>query len=161
MNYLAGFLLTRLALPLLLESGRARVVNVTSVGQHAIDFDDVMLETRYSGIRAYCQSKLAQVMATFDLATEVASASLTANCLHPATYMDTTMVRRDGATPMSSVDEGAEAILNLILSPALADVTGSYFDGKQISRANPQAYDAVAREALRRLSGWLSGIPGP
>src|SRR5215470_10969586 len=64
-NYLAGFLLTRLLLPLLKASAPARIVNVSSAGQQAIDFADVMLTRDYSGARAYCQSKLAQVMFTF------------------------------------------------------------------------------------------------
>ncbi len=63
-NYLAGFLLTRLLLPLLEKSAPARIVNVASAGQQAIDFDDVMLTRGYSGVRAYCQSKLAQILFT-------------------------------------------------------------------------------------------------
>jgi len=93
-NYLAGFLLTRLLLPLLTVSAPARIVNVASLGQHPIDFDDVMLSRDYSGGRAYTQSKLAQIMFTFDLASEQNPATITANCLHPATYMATTMVRQ-------------------------------------------------------------------
>ena len=93
-NYLAGFLLTWLLLPLLRASAPARIVNVSSAGQQAIDFADVMLTRGYSGARAYCQSKLAQVMFTFDLAEKLAGTGVTATCLHPATYMDTTMVRR-------------------------------------------------------------------
>src|SRR5207248_5765276 len=67
-NYLAGFLLTRLLEGLLRASAPARVVNVSSAGQMPIDFSDVMLERGYSGVRAYCQSKLAQVKFTFELA---------------------------------------------------------------------------------------------
>jgi len=67
-NYLSGFLLTTLLLPLIRAAAPARIVNVSSAGQQAIDFDDVMLTHSYSGVRAYCQSKLAQVMFTFDLA---------------------------------------------------------------------------------------------
>ena len=67
-NYLAGFLLTRMLLPLLMLGKPARIVNVSSLGQHPIDFDDVMLTRGYSGSRAYAQSKLAQIMFTFDLA---------------------------------------------------------------------------------------------
>src|ERR1041385_7967514 len=88
-NYLASFLLTRLLLPLLRASAPARIVNVSSIGQQAIDFDDVMLERSYSGMRAYCQSKLAQFMFTLDLAEELAPGQVTANALHPATYMPT------------------------------------------------------------------------
>ena len=126
-NYLAGFLLTRLLLPLLRASAPARIINVSSAGQYPIDFADVMLTRGYSGTRAYCQSKLAQVMFTIDLAAELAGSGVTATCLHPATYMNTTMVRRAGVTPVSTVEEGAEAILNLAVSPALAGRTGLYF----------------------------------
>ncbi|MEZ2126253.1 MULTISPECIES: SDR family NAD(P)-dependent oxidoreductase [unclassified Sinorhizobium] len=151
-NYLAGFLLTRMLLPLLQKSRSARIVNVASAGQQAIDFSDVMLEHGYSGVRAYRQSKLAQIMFTFDLALEFDSMLITANCLHPATYMDTTMVRQSGVQPMSTVDQGADAILNLAVSPAMKGRSGLYFDGLRESQANPQAYDATARAQLRRLS---------
>lgn len=67
-NYLAPFLLTGLLLPLLEDSAPARIVNVASAGQSSIDFDDVMLERGYDGMRAYSQSKLAQIMFTFSLA---------------------------------------------------------------------------------------------
>src|SRR5262245_3781870 len=65
-NYLSGYLLTRMLLPRLLQSPAARIVNVASVAQNPIDFDDVMLERNYSGGRSYGQSKLAQIMFTFD-----------------------------------------------------------------------------------------------
>jgi NAD(P)-dependent dehydrogenase (short-subunit alcohol dehydrogenase family) len=156
-NYLAGFLLTRLLLPLLTDSAPARIVNVASAGQSAIDFDDVMLTRRYDGGKAYTQSKLAQVMFTFDLARELDGAGVTVNCLHPATYMDTTMVREGGVTPISTVEEGAEAILQLAASPDLDGRTGLYFDRKRPARANPQAYDEAARERLRALSFELTG----
>jgi NAD(P)-dependent dehydrogenase (short-subunit alcohol dehydrogenase family) len=160
-NYLAGFLLTQLLLPLIVASAPARIVNVASAGQYPIDFDDVMLTRGYDGGRAYTQSKLAQVMFTFDLADELEGSGVTVNCLHPATYMNTTMVREAGVSPMSTVDEGAAAILNLVRSPALEGRTGRYFDRQREARANPQAYDAGARERLRRLSLELTGLePG-
>jgi NAD(P)-dependent dehydrogenase (short-subunit alcohol dehydrogenase family) len=158
-NYLAGFLLIRLLLPLLRASAPSRIVSVASVGQHPIDFDDVMLTRGYDGWRAYMQSKLAQVMFTVDLAGELAGSGVTATCLHPATYMDTTMVREGGLTPRSTVAQGAEAILNLALSPALEGQSGLYFDGLRRSRPNPQADDAAARRRLRRLSLSLVGLP--
>ena len=67
-NYLAGFLLAQLLLPALKASAPARIVNVASLGQHPIDFDDVMITRNYSGSRAYAQSKLSQIMFTIDLA---------------------------------------------------------------------------------------------
>ena len=158
-NYLAGFLLTWLLLPLL-KAGRAtRIINVASVGQQTIEFADVMLTRDYSGTRAYCQSKLAQILFTFDLAEELKDTGITVNALHPATYMDTSMVRSDGVSPISSVDEGADAILNLAISPGLEGRTGLYFDGLRPSRASRQAYDANARARLRTLSLQLTGLP--
>jgi NAD(P)-dependent dehydrogenase (short-subunit alcohol dehydrogenase family) len=160
-NYLAGFLLTRLLLPLIASRSPARIVNVSSAGQEAIDFDDIMLARGYSGTRAYCQSKLAQIMFTFDLAQELAPSGVTATCLHPATYMNTTMVRLAGVAPMSTVEEGADAILNLAASPATEGETGLYFNGMREARANAQAYDAKARARLRMLSFELTRLPAP
>jgi NAD(P)-dependent dehydrogenase (short-subunit alcohol dehydrogenase family) len=157
-NYLAGFLLAYLLLPLIKQSATARIVNVASAGQQAIDFADVMLTRGYSGSRAYCQSKLAQIMFTIDLARELDGSGVTVNALHPATYMNTTMVRRAGVTPISTVEEGAEAILNLAAGPALAGRSGLYFNGLREARADRQAYDADARARLRALSLELTGL---
>jgi NAD(P)-dependent dehydrogenase (short-subunit alcohol dehydrogenase family) len=157
-NYLAGFLLTYLLLPLIKNSAPARIVNVASAGQQAIDFSDVMITRGYSGSRAYCQSKLAQILFTVDLARELEGTGITVNALHPATYMNTTMVRRAGVTPISTVEQGAEAILNLAVGPALEGRTGLYFNGLREARADRQAYDAEARARLRALSLELTGL---
>jgi NAD(P)-dependent dehydrogenase (short-subunit alcohol dehydrogenase family) len=151
-NYLSGFLLTRLLLPLLRKSAPARIVNVASVGQQPINFDDVMLARAYGAFRAYAQSKLAQIMFTFDLARELQGSGVTANCLHPASLMNTTMVREACVPPMSTVEEGGAAILNLAAGPALEGKTGLYYDGLRPARANAQAYDEAARQRLRELS---------
>jgi NAD(P)-dependent dehydrogenase (short-subunit alcohol dehydrogenase family) len=153
-NYLAGYLLTRELLPLLERSAPARVVNVSSAGQMAIDFDDVMLERGYNSVRAYCQSKLAQVLHTFDLAERLDGTGVTANCLHPATYMPTKIVT---TSPASSLEEGVEATMRLVGDPELDGVSGRYFDGLREAAADPQAYDAAARERLRELSERLVG----
>jgi NAD(P)-dependent dehydrogenase (short-subunit alcohol dehydrogenase family) len=153
-NHLAGYLLTRLLQPLLVASTPARIVNVSSLGQAPIDFDDVMLERAYSGVQAYCQSKLAQVMATIDLATELAGTGVTVNALHPATYMPTKIV----ASPVSSLEEGVEATSRLLTDPDLDGVTGEFFNGLRRARANEQAYDAEARRRLRELSDRLTGL---
>jgi NAD(P)-dependent dehydrogenase (short-subunit alcohol dehydrogenase family) len=160
-NYLAGFLLTRLLLDLLRSNAPARIVNVASAGQQAIEFDDVMLTRGYSGSRAYRQSKLAQILFTVDLAAELDGADVTVNALHPATYMNTTMVRLAGVTPWSTVEQGAEAILNLAAAPALAGRSGLYFDGLRETRADAQAYDPDARARLRALSFALTGLADP
>jgi NAD(P)-dependent dehydrogenase (short-subunit alcohol dehydrogenase family) len=157
-NYLAGFLLTYLLLPLIKQSAPARIVNVASAGQQAIDFSDVMLTRGYSGSRAYCQSKLAQIMFTIDLAREFEGTRVIVNALHPATYMNTTMVRRAGVTPISTVEQGAEAILNLAAGPGLEGRSGLYFNGLREARADRQAYDPEARARLRTLSLELTGL---
>jgi NAD(P)-dependent dehydrogenase (short-subunit alcohol dehydrogenase family) len=155
-NYLAAFLLTQMLRTLIAHSPPARIVNVSSAGQAPIDFDDVMLERSYSGIQAYCQSKLAQVMYTFDLAEELRDANVTANCLHPGTYMPTKMVRAAGVAPATPLEQGVRAVRRLALDPELEGVTGAYFDGERESRAHRQAYDAGARHRLRELSECLT-----
>jgi NAD(P)-dependent dehydrogenase (short-subunit alcohol dehydrogenase family) len=142
----------------MMVSESARIVNVSSLAQQPIDFDDVMLTRGYTGGRAYAQSKLGQIMFTFDLARELDPNAITANCLHPATYMATTMVRQSGVTPVSSVEEGAEAILNLAVSNELDGHSGEFYNGLRLSRASAQAYDARARERLRALSMRLTGL---
>src|SRR5436305_7510686 len=151
-NYLAGYLLTRMLLPLLERSATARIVSVSSAGQAPIDFDDVMLERHYSGVQAYCQSKLAQVMLTFDLAAELEGSRLTANCLHPGTYMPTKMVRAAGVTPVTDLEEGVRATLRLVGDPELDGVSGRYFNGLREAAPHPQARDPKARQRLRELS---------
>jgi NAD(P)-dependent dehydrogenase (short-subunit alcohol dehydrogenase family) len=157
-NYLAPFLLTRLLQPLLVGSAPARIVNVSSAGQAPIDFDDVMLERGYDGIQAYCQSKLALVMLTLDLAEELRGTGVTANCLHPGTYMPTKMVLAAGVTPLDSLETGVRATARLVRDPELAEVSGRYFDRLAEARALPQASDPEARRRLRELSEQLTGL---
>ena len=154
-NYLAGYALSRHLLPLLTRSAPARIVNVASVGQQAIDFDDVMLTKGYDGMRAYRQSKLAQIMNTFDLAAELEAANVTVNALHPATFMPTKV---SPAPPASTIAQGVAATLRLITAPAGQTGTGRYFNGREESRANDQAYDPGARRRLRTLSASLTGV---
>jgi NAD(P)-dependent dehydrogenase (short-subunit alcohol dehydrogenase family) len=156
-NYLAGFLLTYLLLPLIKKSVPARIVNVSSLGQQAIDFEDVMLRQDYSGMRAYRQSKLAQILFTIELARELDGGGVTVNALHPATFMNTKMVREFG-TPASTVEEGADAILKLSISPELEGRSGLYFNGQNEAQANAQVYDAAARQCLKTLSLELAGL---
>lgn len=160
-NYLAHFLLTELLVPMMLDSAPARIVNVSSGAQTAIDFDDVMLEHwepdgRQIG-RPYAQSKLAQILHTYDMAERLESTGISVNTLHPATFMDTYMVRQAGIAPRTTVDEGADRVMQLIVE----DVgTGNYFVEGEPARAHEQAYDEAARLALRELSLELIGHGG-
>jgi len=156
-NYLASFLLTRSLLPLLRASAPARIVNVSSAGQAPIDFDDVMLRRHYSGVQAYCQSKLAQVMLTFDVAEELAD-GVTATCLHPGTYMPTKMVVAAGVEPVTALEQGVRATRQLVADPGLAGVTGRYFNGDRAAEPLAQANDCEARRRLRELSDRLCGF---
>lgn len=120
------------------------------------DFDDVMLERGYEGMRAYSQSKLAQIMFTFDLAGQLAGSGVTVNALHPASLMDTKMVHESFGYTLSTTAQGAAATERLALAPELEKVTGGYFDQTREARANDQAYDREARVRLRRLSEQLT-----
>jgi NAD(P)-dependent dehydrogenase (short-subunit alcohol dehydrogenase family) len=156
-NYLAGFLLTLELLPLLRASAPARIVNVASIGQHPLDFSDLMLTRGYSGTRAYGQSKLAQIMSGFELAGRLPSGELTVNSLHPATYMPTKIVLDEIGHSIDSLDDGVAATVRLVSDPALARVTGRFFDQDREARAHPQAYDPHARAELWNRSLRLTG----
>jgi NAD(P)-dependent dehydrogenase (short-subunit alcohol dehydrogenase family) len=151
-NYLAHFLLTRELLPQLQAGAPARVVNVASGAQRPVDFDDVMLKRDYSSITAYSQSKLAQVTFTMTLAEQLDPARVTVNALHPATMMNTPMVLDNGMQARSSVEDGADAVMQLAVGTALAGRTGLYFNQMNEARAHAQAYDVDARKRLWDLS---------
>ncbi|MDX1394316.1 MAG: SDR family NAD(P)-dependent oxidoreductase [Gemmatimonadota bacterium] len=157
-NYLAGFLLTRLLLPLLEESAPARIVNVSSRSSAALDFDNLMLERGYSTSRAYGQSKLAQVMFTLDLAERLEGTGVTVNALHPATLMPTDLVLEYGMRPRDSIEDGVEAVLNLIDTPEAG--SGHYYNGLERARSHAQAYDPAVRARLREVSEELTGLSG-
>lgn len=149
-NYLSHFLLTRSLLPSLEAAAPARIVNVASLAQSPIDFSDVMLERPGAFSRGYGQSKLAQILFAMDLAEELRDRGVAVVALHPATMMNTSMVREAGMQPRATVDEGADAVMALITAPTLE--TGQYFNGQRPARANAQAYDLDARHQLRELS---------
>lgn len=157
-NYLSHVLLTRMLLPMIVESVPSRIVNVSSglsTMRVTIDFDNVMLEEGYNSMRAYNQSKLAQIFFTFDLAEELEGTGVIVSALHPETMMDTPLARLVG-DPRATVDEGADAVMNLVETPELE--SGQYFMVQTPTRANPQAYDEAARTMLRELSQELTGL---
>ncbi|MGD0553596.1 MAG: SDR family NAD(P)-dependent oxidoreductase [Streptosporangiaceae bacterium] len=151
-NYLAGYALTERLLPLLESSAPSRIVNVSSLGQQAIDFNDVMLTRGYSGIRAYCQSKLAQILYTVDLSERLDGSGVTVSALHPATYMPTKIV----PSPVSTVAEGVEATMHLIAGDDVG--TGQFYNGLRVGRPDRQAADPEARRELRDLSARLTDV---
>ncbi|MER6981623.1 SDR family NAD(P)-dependent oxidoreductase, partial [Streptomyces carpinensis] len=112
-NYLAPVVLTRALLPVLRRNAPARIVNVGSAGQEPLDFADPELTRGYSGVAAYCRSKFALAAHTFALAEESAGTGVAVNVLHPATYMDTSMVRAAGIEPWNTVADGAPGVLAL------------------------------------------------
>jgi len=156
-NYLSHFLLTRLLLPLLKHSAPARIVNVASAGQSPVDFSNLMLEEGYDAMKAYSQSKLAQVMFTFELAEHLKDTGVSVNALHPASLMNTKMVHSTFGYTMSTVEEGTEAVVRLAVWQEVEGVTGRYFDGKREARANRQAYDPRVRKRLWIVSEQLCG----
>lgn len=157
-NYLAPFLLTRLLLPLIRKSAPSRIINVSSVGQVPIDFDDLQMEKRYEPFDAYRRSKLAQIMDTIDLSAELSGSGVTVNCLHPASLMNTKMVLEWFGHTMSTVEDGVNALMNMATSPEFDQITGAYFDQTRRSRPNPQAADPAARKRLKEASLALAGI---
>jgi NAD(P)-dependent dehydrogenase (short-subunit alcohol dehydrogenase family) len=160
-NHLAGFDLTLRLLPLLRSSPSGRIVNVASIGQHPIDFDDIMLERRYTAVRAYRQSKLAQIIAGFELAERLQGDQVTVNSLHPATYMPTKMVLAGLGHGVDTLQCGTDPCWRLINSPDVADTTGRFFDRTREARAHPTANQHDVRRRLWQLSLELTGAPRP
>ncbi|MGX9884935.1 SDR family NAD(P)-dependent oxidoreductase [Streptomyces sp. NPDC002276] len=160
-NHLAGFLLTLELLPLLRASAPARIVNVASIGQHPLDFGDLMLERDYDGFRAYGQSKLAQIASGFELAARLPAGEVTVNSLHPATYMPTKIVLAETGYSIDTLEEGVTATCRLVTDPALAGITGRFYDRTREARAHSQAYDTEDRLRLWRASLELTQAESP
>lgn len=156
-NYLAPYVLTRALLPTLRAKPAARVVNVGSIGQSSLDFDDLDMTRRYDGGAAYTRSKLALAMFTFDLADELRDSGVSVVCLHPATYMDTGMVRQARISPLNTVEHGGRATLRVILDPELAGMTGVFFNEDRPARAHEDAYDPALRAELRAATEQVLG----
>lgn len=171
LNHLAYFLLTNLLLDLLIKTPQSRVVNVSS-GSHLsgqIDFDDVDLENGYFVLKAYRQSKLANVMFTYALARRLEGTGVIANCLHPG-LVKTGIFRKVGwigplvdlvmrtRSRAISVRQGAQTIVHLASSPEVAGVTGRYFVKCQAVESSELSYDVEAQERLWQLSAERVGL---
>lgn len=156
-NYLAPFDLTMRSVPLLAPGGR--IVNVASLGQSPILFDDLTLAKSYDGWYAYGQSKLALIIWGFTLAERLGK--ITVNSLHPGTYMPTKMVLDNDIGEVDSLESGIAATTRLIDDPALDGVTGRFFDrlNGEARVAWEPAYDPAVRERLWQLSLELTDAP--
>ncbi len=156
-NYLPGWVLVHRLRDALAAAAPSRVINVSSRSASPIDFTDVMLERPGAYRRGYGQSKLAQVTMTAALAEEFLQRGITMVAVHPATMMNTHMVLSAGAAPRSTVQEGLDAVMQLIGSPSLQ--AGAFYNGPRLSTTHAQVSDAVARAQLRALSARLTKVP--
>jgi NAD(P)-dependent dehydrogenase (short-subunit alcohol dehydrogenase family) len=156
-NYLAGWVLIHRLRPALEAAAPSRIINVASLSADPIDFDDVNLEQPGAVIRAYGQSKLAQVSMTAELAAGFAADGITMISVHPATMMDTTMIKKLDLKPRTSVDEGRIAVMSLITAPTLD--AGAFYVGAKRGTPHAQAGDAQARAKLVALSAEQTGVP--
>ncbi|MGV9229150.1 SDR family NAD(P)-dependent oxidoreductase [Streptomyces nigra] len=154
-NCLAPVVLTRALLPVLRANAPARIVNVGSAGQEPLDPADPEMTRGYDGVAAYCRSKFALAVHTFVLADELAGTGVSVNVVHPATHMDTAMVRDSGFTPLHTVADGALGVVAL----ATRDLgSGGYFEGTSPARAHPAAYDPGTRARLAAVTEQLLSL---
>ncbi|MGZ4441791.1 MAG: SDR family NAD(P)-dependent oxidoreductase [Nocardioidaceae bacterium] len=169
-NHLAPFLLTHLLRDLLVASAPARVVTVASGAQAMgrIDLDDLQGERGYRGQRAYNQSKLANVLFTYELARRLEGTGVTANVLHPG-VVDTGFGQEDpgrwmglmlpvARRFMKTPAEGARTSTYLASAPEVAHVTGTYFVDCEAKRSSARSYDVVLARRLWEVSAALVGI---
>lgn len=160
-NHLAPFLLTRLLEPALVAAAPSRVVNVSS-RMHSmgkLDFQDLQSARKYRMYPSYSVSKLAMVMATFDLAERWQPLGITVNCLHPG-VIDTNLGGMPGFMKMllPKADKGARTSLHLAMAPELADVTGHYFTACKEAKASPRAHDRESRHRLWAETERMAGL---
>ncbi|HWI00727.1 MAG TPA: SDR family oxidoreductase [Propionibacteriaceae bacterium] len=172
LNHLAPFLLTNLLIDRLTHSGAARVVTVASNAQALgrIDFEDLQGERSYSGARAYNQSKLANVLFSYELARRLAGSRVTANALHPGVVSTTFGAEDPGLIQrllvpfmrpfMKTPAQGAATSIHLASAPDLERVTGRYFSNRKPKRSSAASYDQAAASRLWQASAELVGLPG-
>jgi len=170
LNHLAPFLLTNLLLDRLEASTPSRVVTVSSGAQAMgrMDFDDLQGERGYNGQRAYNQSKLANVLFTYELARRTEGTGVTANVLHPG-VVRTAFGQEDSGRWMrlmlpvvrpfmTSPEKGAATSVRLASSPEMEGVSGRYFAGSQSKKSSPRSYDEQVARRLWDVSAQLTGL---
>ncbi|MFJ8201038.1 SDR family oxidoreductase [Streptomyces sp. NPDC096152] len=173
LNHLAPFLLTNLLLDTLKAAPAGRIVTVSSGAQAngRINFDDLMGERAYSGMRAYSQSKLANVLFTYELARRLDGTGVTANVLHPG-VVRTDFGKEDSGRVfralyplvrlvMTSPDKGAETSVHLASSTEVDGVTGRYFAKRQPTKSSKLSYDRALAARLWEVSEELTGLAAP
>ncbi|MCU0514950.1 MAG: SDR family NAD(P)-dependent oxidoreductase [Anaerolineae bacterium] len=170
-NHLAAFLLTNLLLPTLHASAPARIVNVGTRVNAALDFDDLQVErTPYRGLQVYSRTKLGALHFTFALAQRLAGSSVTVNCVHPGVFRSN-LGRNSGDSPLwmelltrlsrpflTSPERAAERVLYLATAPELAGISGKYYGDRVELPSPPQTLDAAARQRLWDISAALTGL---
>lgn len=169
LNHLAYFLLTHELLDVLKASPPARIINVASMGHKlgTIDFDDLQAEKRYDSLKAYNQSKLANILFTYELARRLAGSDLTTNCLHPGVVA--TNFGAGNATLFGLLvklvkpflrhpNKGAETTVHLASSPAVAGVSGQYFVDCRPQRSSRESYDEAIAKRLWETSAALTNL---
>ena len=167
LNHMAPFVLTNLLLRTLRASAPARVINVSSAAHQGarIDFADIHVAKRYSGWKAYAQSKLCNWLFTYELADRLQDSDVTVNALHPG-FVKTGFAQNTQSTFATvfgflqryvaiTPAQGAETSIHLATSNAVANVTGRYFVNKQAAASSRASYDYTARRKLWELSTQL------
>lgn len=169
LNHLAYFLLTNLLLDRLQASASARIINVSSEAHRRarLDFADVQGRHHYRGWRAYAQSKLANILFTYELARRLEGTAVVTNVLHPG-FVATNFGRNNRSITAAlwrilqlaaiSPEQGAETIIYLASSAEVKDVTGKYFVKQKAVRSSEASYDRAAAERLWQVSAELTGL---
>ena len=170
LNHLAPFLLTNLLLDRLKQSAPARVVTVSSNAhaQGRIDFEDLQGKRSFSGSRAYDQSKLANLLFSYELARRLQATSVTANALHPGVVSTSFGAEDPGGVQrllvpfmrpfMKAPAQGAVTSIHLASAPDLEQVTGRYFVNGKPKRSSKRSYDEAAAARLWQVSADLVGL---
>jgi NAD(P)-dependent dehydrogenase (short-subunit alcohol dehydrogenase family) len=172
LNHLAHFVLTLELMPLLKASAPARIINVSSAAQSQgrLNFGDLMGEKSYSGFRAYCQSKLANVVFTYDLAQRLRDANITVHALHPGVVatgfgLNTegflAKLVRLGQALMIRPEKGAQTSVFLATDPTIANQTGMYWAKCKPRRTRPESYERSVQQQLWQESERLTGSRWP
>lgn len=162
LNHLAYFLLTNLLLDTLKGSAPARIVNVSARLHRGanINFDDIQNLEKYNGWRAYKESKLANVLFTYELAQRLEGTGVTVNAMEPEVVAFVRLFQRLTGTypPFISPEQGAQTAIYLATSPEVESVTGKYFANQKAVPSSNESYDEAAARRLWQVSAELTGL---